>query len=309
MKRGSVLGVVVAVGALSMTLAGFQNPPAGAGQGRGEGRGRGPQGPPVAEIEKVRDNLYMITGGGGNTAAFITDAGVVLVDTKLANWGPAILDKVKTVTNKPVTTIINTHTHGDHNGSNEFFGTTVEIVAQENTKANMEKMDAFKGDKSVFLPKKTYKDKLTIGKGKEEIDLFYFGPAHTNGDAWVVFKALRVLHSGDAFAGNTTPIVDGNNGGSVVNYGKTLTKAASTIKDVDTIITGHSPLMKPADLKLYADFNTELASWIQAQKKAGKTVDQAAEEYKIPAKYPGYQINTFLGGMKGLVQTAYNEIK
>ena len=171
MKRGILLGVVVAVGALSMTLAGFQNPPAGAGQGRGEGRGRGPQGPPVAEIEKVRDNLYMITGGGGNTAAFITDAGVVLVDTKLANWGPAILDKVKTVTNKPVTTIINTHTHGDHNGSNEFFGTTVEIVAQENTKANMEKMDAFKGDKSVFLPKKTYKDKLTIGKGKEEIDL------------------------------------------------------------------------------------------------------------------------------------------
>ena len=70
-----------------------------------------------------------------------------------------------------------------------------------------------------------------------------------------------------------------------MNYGKTLTKAASTIKDVDTIITGHSPLMKPADLKLYADFNTELASWIQAQKKAGKTVDQAAEEYKIPAKY------------------------
>ena len=146
----------------------------------------------------------MITGGGGNTAAFITDAGVVLVDTKLANWGPAILDKVKTVTNKPVTTIINTHTHGDHNGSNEFFGTTVEIVAQENTKANMEKMDAFKGDKSVFLPKKTYKDKLTIGKGKEEIDLFYFGPAHTNGDAWVVFKALRVLHSGDAFASSSS---------------------------------------------------------------------------------------------------------
>ena len=130
----------------------------------------------------------MITGGGGNTAAFITDTGVVLVDTKLADWGQAILDKVKTVTNKPITTIINTHTHGDHNGSNEFFGTTVEIVAHENTKTNMEKMDAFKGDKSVFLPKKTYKDKLTLGKGKDQIDLYYFGPAHTNGDALVVFQ-------------------------------------------------------------------------------------------------------------------------
>ena len=202
--------------------------------------GRGPQGPNVAEIEKVNDRLYMITGGGGNTAAFITDAGVVLVDTKLASWGQAILDKVKTVTDKPITTIINTHTHGDHTGSNEFFGTSVEFVAQENTKANMEKMDAFKGDKSVFLPKKTFKDKLTLGKGKDQIDLYYFGRAHTNGDAFVVFKALRVMHAGDAFAGKTTPIIDPNNGGSAVEYGKTLEQGRRSIKNVDTIITGHS---------------------------------------------------------------------
>src|SRR4029450_9040190 len=88
MKRRILLGGVVAVGALSMTLAGFQNPPAGAAQGRGEGRGRGPQGPPVAEIEKVRDNLYMITGGGGNTAAVITDGGVGLGGTTPAHCGP-----------------------------------------------------------------------------------------------------------------------------------------------------------------------------------------------------------------------------
>ncbi len=224
MKRGMVLGVVIGVGALSMAVAGFQNPPAGAGQGRGEGGGRGPQ--------------------------------------------------------------RTSHTHGDHNGSNEFFGATVEIVAQENTKTNMEKMDAFKGDKSVFLPKKTYKDKLSIGKGAEQIDLYYFGPAHTNGDSFVVFRSLRVMHSGDAFAGKTTPIVDGNNGGSVVSYGNTLAKVASGIKDVDTIITGHSPLMKPADLKQYAEFNTDLAKWIETQKKAGKTVDQAADEYKIPEQVP-----------------------
>ena len=101
-------------------------------------------GPNVAQIEKVKDNLYMITGGGGNTAAFVTADGVVLVDTKLANWGQAILDKVRTVTDKPVTHIINTHTHGDHVGSNEFFPASVEIVAQENTAANMMKMDGLR---------------------------------------------------------------------------------------------------------------------------------------------------------------------
>jgi cyclase len=296
MKRGMVLGVLLAVGGLSLAAAGFQAP------------GRGPQGPNVAEIEKVNDRLYMITGGGGNTAAFLTDNGVVLVDTKLAGWGQAIMDKVKSVTNKPITTIINTHTHGDHNGSNEFFGTTVEYVAHENTKANMQKMDAFKGDKSAFIPKKTFKDKLTLGKGSDEIDLYYFGRAHTNGDAFVVFRALRVMHSGDAFAGKTTPIIDGNNGGSAVAYGNTLAKAAS-IKNVDTIITGHSPMMKPADLREYATFNADFVTWVRGEIKAGKTVDQAAADYKLPERYKGYAVSTFLGGIKNNIQVAYNELK
>ena len=110
------------------------------------------------------------------------------------------MDQVRSVTDKPVTTIINTHTHGDHTGSNEFFPASVEVVAQENTKTNMEKMDAFKGDKAQFLPDKTYKDKLTLNSGADRIDLYYFGAGHTNGDSIVVFPALRVAHAGDLFA-------------------------------------------------------------------------------------------------------------
>ena len=136
------------------------------------------------------------------------------MDTKL-QLGAAILDKVKTVTNMPITTIISTRTATTTAATSS--SGVGEFVAQENTKANMEKMDAFKGDKSVFIPKKTFKDKLTLGKGADQIDLYYFGRAHTNGDAWVVFPALRAMHSGVAFAGKTTPIIDANNGGSAVD--------------------------------------------------------------------------------------------
>jgi glyoxylase-like metal-dependent hydrolase (beta-lactamase superfamily II) len=307
-----LLSALIVVAGLSLAAAAFQAPPAAGGQGRGEGRGRGPQGPPVAQIEKVSDNLYELIGGGGNTAVFVTDGGVTVVDTKLANWGPAILEKIKTVTDKPITRIINTHTHGDHTGSNEFFGATVEIVAQENTKANMEKMDAFKGDKSVFLPKKTFKDKMSIGKGKDEIDLYYFGAAHTNGDAFVVFRNLKVMHAGDAFAGKTPPIIDTMNGGSAVAYGKTLAGAASKIKNVDTIITGHAAMrMTPADLKEYADFNNDFLAWVNDEIKAGKTAEQAGAEYKIPEKYAshGYMEGAALfGGVKGNIATAYKEL-
>ena len=91
----------------------------------------------------MKDNLYVITGGGGNTAAFITEKGVVVVDTKLPGNGPGILEKIKSVTPKPVTMVINTHTHGDHVGSNGAFTGAVEFVAHENCKASMEKMPAF----------------------------------------------------------------------------------------------------------------------------------------------------------------------
>src|SRR2546426_6073302 len=243
MKRLIILVTVLAAGALSIAAAGYQQPS---------------QGLPAAalaatQIEKVKDNLYMITGAdptdrnsfsGGNTGVFITDNGVVVVDTKLAGWGQVILDKIKTVTNKPVTTIINTHTHGDHTGSNEAFGAPVDIVAHENTKANMQKMDAFKGDKAVFLPKRTFKDKMSIGSGKDRIDLYYFGRGHTNGDTWVVYPVLRVMQTGDMFAWKDAPTLDRNNGGGGPEYAQKVGKALATRKDVDTPILGHSPLRK-----------------------------------------------------------------
>ena len=169
MRRCVVLGAVIVVGALSMAVARPQAQPPG---------------PKVIDIEKLKDNLYVLTSStpgnpatfsGGNVAVFVTDGGVVLVDTKLAGWGQALLDKVKTVTSKPITTIINTHTHGDHTGNNGFFGATVDSVTHENTAANMAKMDAFKGDNAKFLPKKTFKDRMSIGSGKDRIDLYYFG--------------------------------------------------------------------------------------------------------------------------------------
>ena len=92
----------------------------------------------VVEVEKVKDNLFLLKGGGGNTAVFVGTSGVVVVDTKLPGWGQPILDKIKELTDKPVTTIINTHTHGDHVSGNVEFPATVDVVTHENTKANMD---------------------------------------------------------------------------------------------------------------------------------------------------------------------------
>jgi cyclase len=306
MRRGTLLGLIVGVGILSMVAAGYQAPPQ---------TGPTPAALAATQIQKVKDNLYIITGSnpapresfsGGNTAVFITANGVVVVDTKLAGWGQVILDRIRTVTNKPVTTIINTHTHGDHTGSNEFFGTTVDSVVQENTKANMAKMPAFSGDKAQFLPKRTFKNKMTLMSGRDQIDLYYFGPGHTSGDAWVVFPALRVLEVGDMFAWKDLPVADVNNGGSVVGYPDTLSKGIAALsKSVDTVIGGHQPVVTPKDLQEYANFNRDFLSWARSEMKAGKTVDQAVAEYKTPAKYRGYAEPQAMR-LKANVQAAYD---
>jgi glyoxylase-like metal-dependent hydrolase (beta-lactamase superfamily II) len=229
----------------------------------------------------------------------------VVVDTKLAGYGRDIIEKIKAVTNKPITTIINTHTHGDHTGSNEGFPASVEIVAHENTKANMMKMDAFKGEKARYLPRRTYKDKLTLGSGKDRIDLYYFGPGHTNGDTFVVYPALRVLQTGDMFAWKDAPLYDRSNGGSGVEHPKTMATMLATIKDVDTVIPGHSPVTTLRDVQEYQRYTTELLLLTEAAKTAGKSAKQAAASIDLASKYPGYKNDR----VEAAVAAIYEDLK
>jgi glyoxylase-like metal-dependent hydrolase (beta-lactamase superfamily II) len=296
----------VTLGALSITVSAYQSP------------ALAPAAVEATKIEKVKDNLYIITGSsdpaafsGGNTAVFITDAGVVLVDTKFPGWGPRILELVKTVTNKPIVTVINTHAHGDHSGSNGFFAPTVESVVQENTRTSMAKMPEFSGENLKALPKRTFKDKLTLGKGKDQIDLYYFGRGHTGGDAFIVFPALGALHTGDMFAQKQLPLVDKSNGGSMLDYPATLAKAAGAIKNVDTVIPGHRQVATWKEFQEYGAFMKDFVDFARTAAKANKPVAQAAAEFKVPEKYKGYvvTIDRQLVNPEAIMQIAYDELK
>ena len=309
MKRSIVLGVLIGVGALSLVVAARQ---AGGG---------GQQAPKVVEVEKLKENLFVLKGGGGNTAVFVTATGVVVVDAKNPGWGQPILSKIKELTNKPVTTLINTHTHGDHVSGNVEFPATVDIIVQENTKTNMQKMipnstaqdqtvpaqTIFQANNGRGLPKRTFKDKMTLFKGADEVDLYYFGRGHTNGDAWVLFPSLRIVHAADIFSGKNVPLLDANNGGSAVAIADSLQKGYDTLKNVDTIITGHSTQMTMADLKEYIAFNREFFNDARGAKKAGKSADDAAAAWKIPPKYTGYA-PADANRLKNNMKLAYSEL-
>lgn len=297
MKRVLVLGLLLVSGSIAIVAA--QQPAANT--------------PREVTVEKVKDNLFVLRGGGGNTAVFVMANGVAVVDAKNPGWGAPILAKIKELTPKPVTLLINTHTHGDHVSGNVEFPASVDVVVQDNTKTNMEKMPIFKENNNNGMAKRTFKDRLTIGKGADQIDLYYFGRGHTNGDAWVVFPAHRIMHSGDIFAGKSVPLIDGSNGGSMVDMPQTLTKAhAALSKNVDQIINGHMPAQTTiADLKEFAQFNADLVAYGRAGLKAGKTPEQLAAEWKLPEQYKGYssQVSTMMGGLAGRFQLLQQESK
>jgi cyclase len=296
MNRPLVLSLLLVSGSIAIVAA--QQPAANS--------------PKEVTVEKVKDNLFVLRGGGGNTAVFVMANGVAVVDAKNPGWGAPILTKIKELTPKPVTLLINTHTHGDHVSGNVEFPASVDVVVQDNTKTNMEKMPIFKENNNVGLPKRTFKDRMTIGKGADQIDLYYFGRGHTNGDAWVVFPSHRIVHSGDIFAGKSVPLIDGSNGGSMVEMPDTLRKAHAGIKNVDQIINGHMPAQTTwADLKEFAQFNADLVAYGRAGLKAGKTPEQLATEWKLPEQYKGYssQVSTMMGGLAGRFQLLQKEMQ
>ena len=288
MKRIIALGTIVLAGALTVVVAAQQQPPP-------------PPSASILTVEKVKDNLWVIRGGtsGGNTAVFATAKGLTIVDTKSPGWGQPLLDKIKTISDKPITTIINTHTHYDHVSGNVIVPASVEVIAHENTAKRMplfstvtgrgETENVFKANPGKGLPKRTFKDKMTIGSGADQINLYYFGPAHTGGDAFVEFPALRVMHVGDVFARKAVPLIDADNGGSGVQFAATVRKAVDGVKNVDTIINGHWPTQTtPAEMREYAEFVADFVAHCQAAKKAGKTAAEAIKTWTAPAKYKDY---------------------
>ena len=221
MKRWLVIGVIASAGIVAAYAAA--------------------QRPAGFTTQRLADNLFVIQDDNdGNTAAFIRAGGVVLVDTKSLKTGQKLLETVRGLTDKPVTHILHTHHHYDHVGGNSFFPSHVEVIAQETAAARMTTMEEFSTpERRHGLADRTFKDRLTLFAGADAIDLFYFGAAHTDGDAFIVFRGPGVMHSGDTFPGMNA--VE-RHGGSATAYPTTMSRAAAAIAGVRTVIPGHGPL-------------------------------------------------------------------
>src|SRR5215475_1098647 len=163
--------------------------------------------PEPLRIERVRGELYLISGEGGNVAAYVTAEGVVLVDDMFDRNHADILAKVKSITDQPIKYVINTHQHDDHAGGDLKMLPIAEVIAHRNVRANLEhiKQPYYEDTPGtpIGLPRITFSDEFSVHLGGKEVRAKYFGRGHTSGDAVIYFPELKVIHTGDLFLGRT----------------------------------------------------------------------------------------------------------
>ncbi len=225
-------------------------------------------GQPSNKLNKVADDLYEIEGDGGNVAVYITSEGVVLVDDKFDYDYNDIVDKVKSVTNQPIKYVLNTHHHGDHTGSNAKLLPMAEIISHVNARKNI--VDG----KQPGAPRVTFTQEEDLFLGGKEVRARYFGRGHTNGDVMIYFPALKVLHTGDLMAG-ASPLIDYAGGGSLIEWTATLDQALKM--DFDTVIPGHGPIAKKADLLAYRNNVEKLQTRVSGLIRQGAAKEEIAK--------------------------------
>ena len=244
--------------------------------------------PAPLRIQRVKTDLYMISGEGGNVAVYVTGAGVILIDDMFDRNHADILAQVKSVTNEPIRYVINTHQHDDHAGGDLKMLPIAEVVAHENVRANLEhiKQPYYEDTPGtpIGIPRLTFSTELSIRLGGKEVRAKYFGRGHTSGDAVIYFPELKVIHTGDLFLGRTRSnevvliqtrptmlnfYVDYAQGGSFLDWTKTLDGALTL--DFDTVIPGHGPVSTKDDVAQFRLEMEQMRNRLVALIKEGKT--------------------------------------
>ena len=229
-----------------------------------------PHRPMVAH--KVKGDLYMIEGQGGNVAAYVTGEGVILVDDMYDENHGEIMATVKSLTAQPIKYVLNTHQHGDHAGGNAKMLAVADVIAHRNVRANMAKRSV------PGMPRVTFSDEMSVHLGGKEVRARYHGRGHTDGDVFIYFPEVGAVHTGDMFLTNTStlqPYIDYANGGNALAWPATLENVLKM--DFDAVIPGHGPLSNRAGIARWQSTFKTMLDRVRGMARQGRSKDEIAQ--------------------------------
>ena len=247
-------------------------------------------------VEKVADDLYVLFGVGGNIAVSLGTDGVFIVDDQFPQVMPKIKATIADLGGNNIDFAVTTHWHFDHAEGNLSLGPEgTWLVAHENSREMM-KVDRIinlvqlayeqKAYPESAWPDITFAEEMSFYLNGEQIDLYHFGPAHTTGDAAVVFRGSNAVHLGDVYNNSGYPFVDADNGGHIDGLIHFCSETLDRIDRETVVIPGHGPVSGYQGLSDYVDMLTVIRDRIVSMIKAGKALEEIMAS-KPTAEYDG----------------------
>lgn len=246
----------------------------------------GDKGPNFSQ-QKLSDNLYMLTGKGGNLALSTGNDGLLLIDDDYLDMADKTRAAIKAISDEPVKFLINTHWHFDHSGGNQMLGESgTIIVAHDNVRQRLLSGGTIKAFNTTIEPAKkpalpvvTFADSVSFHWNGDTIDVVHpSDSAHTDGDAVIFFNNDNVVHMGDLYFNNMYPFIDASSGGSMLGV---IESVSALIKKIDAntrVIPGHGALSNQSDLVEYRNMLQAVYNRVEAFKSAGKTLEEVVAE-------------------------------
>ena len=267
------------------------------------------------KVTKVAGNVYMLEGEGGNIGASIGEDGIVVIDDQYAPLAERIQAALKSITDKPVRFIINTHFHEDHTGANAYFQKQAPIIAHDNVRKRLESGGSAGNGGSVHfdakpqpleaLPILTFDHDVTLHLNGEDIRALYFPAGHTDGDSIIFFSKSNVVHMGDDFGIYGFPFIDVDSGGSINGMIDAVEKVIAMLPPDAKVIPGHGRVSSVDDMRAYLKLLKDTREVVQNALKQGKTLDQMRQAKILDPwkKYSGGFISE-----DAFLETLYNSL-
>ena len=271
---------------------------------------------PFARVNDLGQGISMLIGAGGNLGLSVGADGVFLIDDQFATNAVANLAKVEELAKGKPKYLINTHYHGDHAGGNAVFaGAGAMVFASDNARKRLTGETVTTGRFApASLPPKVAWPVVTFTSG---IDFHLNGqtirairapmPAHTDGDTFVYFVEADVLHTGDVYTKDRYPTVDVGAGGNPAGFIAGLERLLQIAGPNTKIIPGHGELATKADMQATFDMHKGARAAVEAQVKAGKTLEQTIAAKPLAQWTPRF--GTQAGSDDTYVTIIYNELK
>ena len=236
------------------------------------------------QTEVVDEGLIVLFGIGGNIVASIGEDGVLIVDDQFPQMIPKVNLAIAEHGGGAVDFAINTHWHFDHADGNIALGPAgTWIVAQEQSTEMMAKdnlinlvmtnykQDAYPPDARPVI---SFGERMTMHFNGGDIEIFHVGPAHTTGDAVVIFRKHNAIHFGDVFNNTGYPFIDADNGGSIDGMIRFCQVVLSKLDENTTIIPGHGPVTDMATVEAYVDMLISVRNSVKDLIDQGMTLEQ-----------------------------------